>query len=199
LIPQGKNGNQEIKKLQEEIIDLRTTLFLYRLSHALEKIPDIDMGLKNRDKELCECLALFYGSDVQQEVGNSFQILLDSKFEQKETSFDAYLLSLILNLLEDNEKSNEISISDLWDQIILTTSNNEISSTELFLIEYNSKLYRNQISHRCQIFGGEIKHTNVGNKIIFRDMDKLRQILASYSQNRPIIQCSSKIWREQHK
>ncbi len=47
--------------------------------------------------------------------------------------------------------------------------------------------------NRCQIFGRESKHTNKGNKIIFKDKDKLRQILVSYSCNRPVIRCSLKI------
>lgn len=193
LVTQGKHGNHKLKKLQTEIINLRKTLFLYRLIHAYDERPDIDTGLKNRDKELCECVTLFYGSDVQVEVQESFQQLLNIKYEQKQNSFEARLLFLLLEVLNDCENFGEIFVEDLWNSIKNTLNHIETNDNEIFLVDHNYQLHRNQLSNKCQIFGGMSKHTNQGNKIIFRDIDKLRQIHNNYSNNKPVIKCSVKI------
>jgi hypothetical protein len=49
------------------------------------------------------------------------------------------------------------------------------------------------LKNNCAIFGGESKHTNKGNKIIFRYIDKLRQIHNNYSNNKPVVKCFIKI------
>ena len=84
-------------------------------------------------------------------------------------------------------------VEDLWSSIKNTIENQEIGDNEIFLIDYTYLLHRNQLKNNCKIFGGESKHTNKGNKIIFRDIDKLRQIHNNYSNNKPVIKCSIKI------
>lgn len=190
LVSQGKLGDRYLE-LREEIMRLRQCLFAYRLIHANDERPDIDIRLKNRDRELLECITLFYDSDVQQEVEEAFQELLDTKYEQKENSFDAKLLFIILANLENSETHGEIFVEDLWNSIKNTLNFEEVNTNQIFLVDFNYTLYRNQLSNKSQIFGGKPKHTNKGNKIIFNDIDKLRNILHSYStKNRPIIRSS---------
>ena len=187
LVSQGKLEDR-YRELRQEIRQLRQSLFVYRLIHANGERPDIDIGLKNRDRELRECITLFYDSEVQLEVEEAFQELLDTKYEQKENSFDAKLLFIILANLENSETYGEILVEDLWNSIKNTLNFEEVNTNQIFLVDFNYTLYRNQLSNKCQIVGGKPKHTNKGNKIIFNDIDKLRNILDSYStENRPTI------------
>jgi hypothetical protein len=187
LVTSGSVGKHYLK-LREEIIHLRESLFVYRLIHLNDERLDIDIGLKNRDRELCECITLFYGSEVQQEVEDSFQELLDSKYEQKENSFDAKLVYLILENLENSEPYGEILVEDLWNSVKNTMNCEEVNQNKIFLVDFHYTLYRNQLSNKCQTYGGKSKHTNKGNKIIFNDIDKLKKIFDSYStENRPTI------------
>ena len=65
----------------------------------------------------------------------------------------------------------------------------EVNQNEIFLVDFNYTLYRNQPSNKCQTYGGKSKHTKQGSKIIFNDIDKLQKIFDSYStENRPTIQ-----------
>lgn len=113
----GKRGNQELIELKEEINDLRKSLFLFRLVRAYENWPEINTGLTNRDKELCEGLQFFYGSSVQKEVEETFQHFLDQKYESKGASLDYLLLSQINKLLNRSRDGFSISVKELWESI----------------------------------------------------------------------------------
>ena len=79
LLTQGKRGNQYLMELKEEILELRKSLFINRLIHAYENRPEIDIGVVNRDKEVCEGLTLFYGSSCSNGSRRDISILFRSK------------------------------------------------------------------------------------------------------------------------
>jgi hypothetical protein len=49
-------GNQQRQELLDELVDFRKLMLIYRLIHFHDPIPDIDIGLDGRDKELCKPL-----------------------------------------------------------------------------------------------------------------------------------------------
>ena len=51
LNPAGDEGRQ---KLLDELMGFRKLMLIYRLIHFKDPIPDIDIGLEGRDKELCK-------------------------------------------------------------------------------------------------------------------------------------------------
>ncbi len=189
LVSQGKEGNQSVKELAEEINELRKELFVYRLIHAYEKRPEIDTGLENREMELCEGIALFYDTDVQREVEETFQHFLDVKYEQKIATFDHFLLSKIIEELDKSDDKYSFPVKDLWSSIKQTTNSYSISDNELYLVDFGFTLYYNQLSAKCKIFGAESKHTNTGNILIFKDIRKIRLTYQQHS-NKPKIKCS---------
>lgn len=193
LVSNGKYGNIHIKELQEELSEIRNSLFAFRLVNASKRRKEIDMGLKNRDKELCEGIALFYGSSIQKEIEESFQILLDTRYKEKHDSFEAHLLTLIIQHIENDKTYVEISVEDLWNSIKNTTDNIFLTNNEIYLSDFDLKLFRNQLTNRCKIFGGESKRTNKRNKIIFKNIDKLKQFHDRYSnEDKPKIHCKIK-------
>ncbi|MDN5847129.1 MAG: hypothetical protein L0H53_12750 [Candidatus Nitrosocosmicus sp.] len=189
LVSQGKQGNQSIKELDEEINELRKTLFIYRLINAYEERPEIDTGLENRPMELCEGLGLFYGSEVQEEVEETFQHFLDVKYEQKITSFDHFLLLRIIEELDKSEDKCSFAVRDLWHSILRSTHYQEGNENEVYLTDFGFKLYYNQLSTKCKIFGAESKHTNTGNILIFKASSKIRHTYQQLSK-KPKISCS---------
>ena len=44
----------------------------------------------------------------------------------------------------------------------------------------------------CKLFGAESKHTNHGNIIVFKDVEKLKEIRDNYNTELPVIRCSLK-------
>jgi hypothetical protein len=91
-------------------------MLVYRLIHFDDPIPDLDVGVRRRNKELCKpYLRLFYGSQSQKEIEQTFQIFLDAKNTKKSTSLEAMLVPVIFELVE--EKGNEVFSSEIWDYV----------------------------------------------------------------------------------
>src|SRR3954454_13101043 len=79
-------------------------LLVYRILHYDDQIPDIELSIKNRDKQLCKPLIrLFNNSKAQEEIVASLSKFLAEKHNKKLDSFDAYLYSVVSDLVnKDN-------------------------------------------------------------------------------------------------
>jgi hypothetical protein len=62
-------GDLTHKKLFREINDLRNLLLVYRILHYDDQIHDMDLSIRNRDKQLCKpLLILFNNTKAQKEI-----------------------------------------------------------------------------------------------------------------------------------
>ena len=169
-----------LKKALVELLDFRRLMLVYRLLHFEDFIPDLDVGVQRRNKELCKpYIRLFYGSQAQAEVEQTFQTFLDSKNTKKSTSIEAILIPIIIGLVE--EKGREVFSSEVWDYVKahLEGTSNPFESDEYLTADYT--LYKNTITKMLEDkFGADSKHTNTGNKTIF-NMDKLRKLEKVYN------------------
>src|SRR4051794_17263654 len=91
-------------------------LLVYRILHYDDQIPDIELSIKNRDKQLCKpLLRLFNDTKAQEEIITSLSKFLAEKNNKKLDSFDAYLYSLVSDLVK--EESTVISNEVLWNTV----------------------------------------------------------------------------------
>jgi hypothetical protein len=161
-------GDKKRQKLLDELIDFRKLMLIYRLIHFTDPIPDIDIGLKGRDKELCKPnIQLFYNTTVQKEIEKSLQIFIDAKNQRKESSIEGALYPIIANLISEN--GNEISTGMLWESIknVVDGYSDERKPNEYQTSEYGI-IYRNTITNIiCDKFGAKRKHREKGNYLIF--------------------------------
>jgi hypothetical protein len=134
-------------------------MLVYRLIHSKDSIVDLDIGVKRRDKELCKpYIRLFYGSQSQNEVEQTFQILLDAKNDKKSTSMEAILIPIIINLVEQN--GNQLLYDKVWDFVKenLEGYSPFNNPDEYHISDYT--LYRNQLTKTLEDkFGAHSKHT----------------------------------------
>ena len=73
-------GNEQRQELLDELVDFRKLMLIYRLIHFHDPIPDIDIGLDGRDKELCKpILQLFNNTESYAEIKSALQEFLDAK------------------------------------------------------------------------------------------------------------------------
>ena len=99
-------GGPHNKELLNEIEDFRKLLLIYRLIHYKDSIPDLDIGVEGRDKELVKHLVqLFYGSNSLNQLIDSLQKFLDIKNGKKESSIDHVLLPIISTLIREWTKN----------------------------------------------------------------------------------------------
>ncbi|MFZ0696044.1 MAG: hypothetical protein WAM88_02770, partial [Nitrososphaeraceae archaeon] len=60
-------------KQYDRLISFRKLMLVYRLIHFKDQIPDIDINVQRRNKELCKpYIQLSYDTPVQQEIEQTF-------------------------------------------------------------------------------------------------------------------------------
>jgi hypothetical protein len=175
------------QKLLDEIIDFRKLIMMYRLIHFKDPIPNIQIDLDGRNKELCKpLLQLFQNTNAEYEIECSLQKLLDEKNQRKRNSIEATLYPIIINLLSENGKA--IYSSQIWNSIIqnIEGAYDEKKPNEFQSYDFGT-LYRNTITNIiCDEFGANRKHTKNGTLLIF-DRENLLRVASSYDlENRSI-------------
>lgn len=137
-------GDPYRKKELDDLMHFRKLLLVYRLIHYKDTIPDIDIGIKRRNKELCKpYIQLFYGSNVQQEIEQTQQKSLDSKNKRKSTSQESVILPIINEIISAGN-STSIPVSTIWDKIINTLEGRLDESGAFHTQDW--KLYKNTIT-----------------------------------------------------
>jgi hypothetical protein len=173
--PQGDpNRAREFNRL----IAFRKLMLIYRLIHFKDPIPDIDINVQRRNKELCKpCIQLFYGAPVQQKIEQTFQTFLDIKNSKRARSLEAILIPVIIELVENEGK--QVSSSRIWEFIKENISGESYGSDEYHIADYT--LYRTTVTKLLEDkFGAEPpRHTKKGSIVVF-SLEKLRKIQKSY-------------------
>ena len=118
-----ETGGEVYEYLYNEIMEFRKVLFVYRLIHFKDAIPNIDIGITWRNKDLVKhCLHLFSipkSEDeikIYKEIENTFQTLLKIKNNKKDFTIEAALIPIILSLMEKS-KTKIISFSEFWNEL----------------------------------------------------------------------------------
>jgi hypothetical protein len=171
-------GDPELEGALSQLLDFRKLMLVYRLIHFRDPVVDLDIGLKRRNRELCKpYIRLFYGTEAQKEIEQTFQTLIDFKNGRKAKSIEAILVPVIINLVED--KGNQVTSSVIWNYIIENLEGESYGSDEYHIADYT--LYRTTVTKLLEDkFGAEPpKHTKKGSVVLF-DLDKLRKIQKSY-------------------
>ena len=168
LNPTNTGGPQK-EKLLKELMDFRKLLLVYRIKHFKDPIPDLDVGVEGRDKELVKhSIQLFYGSKCLKEVIETLQYFLDLKNEKKESTIESILLKVVADLIKYN--GPEISSKKIWDEFKqdVPGMENEKNPNEYYTNDYGT-VYRNTTlpAYLGDSFGGKVKHTRDGNVWIF--------------------------------
>jgi hypothetical protein len=171
-------GDQKLEEALNELLDLRKLMLIFRIVHFEDCIVDLDIGIKSRNRELCKpYLRLFYGTDAQEEIEQTFQTFIESKNSKKGRSIEAILVPVIINLVE--EKGVQVSTSETWEFINANLDGEPYGPDEYRTSDFT--LYRNTITKTLEDkFGAEYKHTNKGGSLTFK-LDKLQRLYGSYN------------------
>jgi hypothetical protein len=76
-------GDPYRTRLYNKLIAFRKLMLVYRLIHFKDSIPDIDVNVQRRNKELCKpYIQLFYGSKSQRQIEQTLEKFLQLKSER---------------------------------------------------------------------------------------------------------------------
>lgn len=189
-------GGPEHNKLRKQLEDFRKLLLMYRLIHFNDEIPDIDIGIIGRDKELVKpTLQLFQGTESQDQLVGTLQTILDLKNTRKATSLHSALLDVASTLVSKKvlERAStkspyldgkvEAYASEYWQmlpQVIAGLPDKE-KPGEYHSIEFATLYKRTVGTILHDNFGIESKHTNQGALYTFNRhiIDRLKSQLNS--------------------
>ena len=161
-------GGPQNKELLNEIEDFRKLLLIYRLIHFKDTIPDLDIGVEGRDKELVKPLVqLFYGSNSLNLLIESLQKFLDLKNGKKESSIDYALLPIISSLIKKN--GPRILFRTFWNSLKenIPGKEDEKKPNEYHTEDYGT-LFRSTITgFLTDTLGVKTEHKRDGNILIF--------------------------------
>ena len=173
-------GDPEHKKLYREIEDLRKLLLVYRILHYDDQIPDLELSTKNRDKQLCKpLLRLFNNTKAQDEIITSLSKFLAEKKNKKLDSFDAYLYSVVSDLVK--EENTVVSNEVLWNTVC-SLPGTEIPNRPL---SYNTEDFgivsRARVTRTCEDKFGAVKgHDGQKRSLVFNKTN-IQKLKANYS------------------
>lgn len=99
------------------ILDTRRKALLYRMVNYNKPLPDIDIGIGGRDKEVVyPYLQLFYDTRYQDYVVDAFQLLLDDMNNLKRNNISTVLCIKIGKFLYKN-RTNMLRVIEFWDEL----------------------------------------------------------------------------------
>jgi hypothetical protein len=100
-------GDNEFTDLLNELLHHRKLLFAFRLLHYQDPLPNIELSIKNREKQLCKpVLRLFQDSKCQEQIGEALADLIRQKRGLKRDTLEAKILEVIKELMEENKQRN---------------------------------------------------------------------------------------------
>jgi hypothetical protein len=110
------HGNKIRQERLDALNDFRKLMLVYRLIHFKDEIPDIDIGVEGREKELSKpIIQLFYNTQAQNEVEATLQYFLNLRTEKKEITLEPILHTVVTNLV--NRYGNELYVKTIWDEL----------------------------------------------------------------------------------
>ncbi|KAA2283745.1 hypothetical protein [Candidatus Nitrosocosmicus sp. SS] len=120
-------GDKKYKKLIRELEDLRKLLLIFRVMHYDEPIPDLNLSIKNREKQLCKPLIrLFQDTNVLKDILDSLSKFIADKRNRKLNSLDSFIYSIVKDLAKENN-GYRLTNEDIW-EIVCTLPGNAIPS-----------------------------------------------------------------------
>ena len=175
-------GDEQFKKLYEELMNTRKLLLMYRLLHHNDPIPNVKLNIKNRYKQLTKPLIrLFQDSESLDAIIKSLSKYVIEKNEEKINSLDSGLLFLIIDLVA---KHGTILYNDqIWEEIKKKFPGTEIADKpySYFSQEYGT-ISKSKVKSICEskFDAKEHKDEKRGRGLIF-NQETLNKLTANYS------------------
>ena len=176
------SGDEQFNERYEELMNTRKLLFMYRLLHFNDTIPDIKLNIKNRYKQLTKpVIRLFQKSESLTEITKSLSKYLIEKNQEKLDSMDSAILTLIINLVSEHGES--LYNDQIWDELKTKYPNGEIKEKPYsWYMEGYGRISKNGITKTCETkFGAKLHKDPVKGRGLKFNQDKLNKAAINYS------------------
>lgn len=110
-------GDDEYQDLLNELNETRNLLLVYRLLHFKDKIPNIQLNIQNREKQLFKpVLRVFQNTDTLKELLPVISKYVSQRRETNANTLHAFLYRIIMELIK-SQSSFELESSLIWNTL----------------------------------------------------------------------------------
>lgn len=110
-------GEDEYQDLLNEVNETRNLLLVYRLLHFKDKIPNIQLDIQNREKQLFKpVLRVFQNTDTLKELLPVISRYVSQRRETNANTLHAFLYRVIIELIK-SQNSFELESSMIWNTL----------------------------------------------------------------------------------
>jgi hypothetical protein len=111
-------GAEEFQLLLNELEETRCLLLAYRLLRFHEKIPDVKLNIKGREKQLFKpIIRVFQNTETLQELLPVITNYVTQKREANDASFNAFLYRAIIDIIKD-QRTSTLPSRLIWNYIV---------------------------------------------------------------------------------
>lgn len=179
-------GDPRYKKLFRELEDLRKLLLIFRILNHDKPIPDLDLSIKNRDKQLCKPLVrLFQNSKSIDEILRSLTKFISEKRNKKLDSFDSFLYSLVVDLAKE-ANGYQVSNEDIWTIIWDLPGNPIPNRPQSYQTNEFGSLSKTIVTKICEDKFGAKKVHDGKQRLLKFDKEVLKRLTDNYSPSKQI-------------
>ena len=175
-------GAEEFVELLKELEETRNLLFCYRLIHYNDKIPDINLNIRNREKQLFKpVLRIFQNTETFSDLLPVISVLVSQKRKIKADTLHAFLYTLIFKLI-NAQNTRQLTNYVIWSTLKDTLDAKEIPSKpqSCDTVEFGI-LSQREITHiLLDVFDAEPCKNREGRGLIF-DIHKLERLGQTYN------------------
>ena len=179
-------GNQSRQNKLFEINYLRKLLLIFKLYYKVT-LPEIDIGLDGRDKELCKPLIqLFYNSKSEKEIERTLQYFVDLKNQRRLQSLEAQIYPIVIKAV--SQYGNKILSRDLW-ELITQNLDGELDekNPRIFYDVDCGKIYMNRVTQIVRDkFGATYKPQRKGSSLLTFNKESLEKMDKIYGTGKKI-------------
>ena len=178
-------GEDEFQYLLDELLETRNKLLIYKLQHHHEKIPNIKINLKNREKQLFKpVLRVFQKTGTLYELLPVISEYVSKKRQANANTFHAYLYNIVKDLIKEKD-TYELETSDIWLSVISDLDGREIPGKPLSYetVEFDTISQKMVTQAMKDVFGGlPPKRHGSTSKLVF-NAEKFKKIGRIYQLN----------------
>jgi hypothetical protein len=170
-------GADEFQHLLDELNEMRNLLLACRLLHFTEKIPDIKLNIKGREKQLFKpVLRVFQNTKTLNELLPVVSKYVAQKREANFSTLHAFLYRSVRNIIKDQDKT-ELASRFIWDYVKANLQGEDIHGKPL---SYETPEFgiitQKEITQTLEhIFGAKPKKVN-GIRTLAFDLAKLQRL-----------------------
>jgi hypothetical protein len=170
-------GEEEFQHLLDELNEMRNLLLVCRLLHFNEKIPDIKLDIKGREKQLFKSvLRIFQNTQALNELLPVISNYVVQKREANYSTLHAFQYRIIKDLITSEGKS-EFASRYIWDYIKANLQGEESPGKALSYesSEFGTITQKDITQTYEHIFGAKTKKVN-GVRMLEFDLTKLERL-----------------------